>query len=117
MSMYLSPKQQREQIKAIRNAFRVAWMGALLLTVMCVLGGCMQATYVAPDNGGSLTIRKFCWETKIGHLEASNGTSKIEMDNYDSTSQAIRLAEVAVKALGAATASAASAATTGAVKP
>jgi hypothetical protein len=83
----------------------------LMLALSC--SGCMEAAYTAPNNGGTLTIRKFCWETKIGHLEASDGTSKIEMDNYDSTSQAIRLAEVAVKALGAATASAAGA-TTGA---
>jgi ribosomal protein L33 len=75
----------------------------VLLAAIAALAcsGCMTATYTAPDNGGKLTLTKFCWETKIGRLEATDGQRKIVVENYDSTSQAIQLAETAVKALGA----------------
>ena len=74
---------------------------ALLLLLASALPGCMTATYTDGASGTSVTIQKFAWETKIGHLEASNGASKIVVDNYDSESQAIELAKQAVKALAA----------------
>lgn len=70
----------------------------ILLIVVLLVPGCVVTRVKHPDSGFEAEQIRFLWTTKIGELEATDGTRTLKIKNLSSESQALDLAKTAVEA-------------------
>ena len=70
---------------------------SVFLPLMLMLQGCRTVSYT--DQSGTLKINSLLWDTQIGSLTATNGTTTLTLTNYNSQpdQMALQLADDIIK--------------------